>query len=225
MNVRIVAVLLAGVPLIAGAARAAEQIVPLEEEPQHQLKFQNQHVRLFDVLLPPGYRGIWHSHLYDGVFVNIEAAATRAQDLGADAADRAPRIVGETYFFNYTKKPKVHRVANIDSVAYRVTDTEILQNCGGFAPVKDAAGQSLIVENDRVRVTRVMIAPGETIALHPPCGMLVAVSGGKLKFNAPGGEELVTFNPAGFKWRDTAAALEFTNVGDEVFHAVDVVVK
>ena len=41
-----------GMLLFAGAAGAAESIVPIEEEPQHRLKFQNQHVRLFDVLLP-----------------------------------------------------------------------------------------------------------------------------------------------------------------------------
>ena len=40
-----------GVLLLACAAKAAD-IVPIDEEPQHRLKFQNQHVRLFDVLLP-----------------------------------------------------------------------------------------------------------------------------------------------------------------------------
>jgi hypothetical protein len=63
------------------------------------------------------------------------------------------------------------------------------------------------------------------MALHPPCGMFVAITGGKLKFLAPVGEELVTFDPAGFKWRDSAAPLDFTNVGDGQFQAVDIVVK
>src|SRR4029077_4698305 len=107
----------------------------------------------------------------------------------------------------------------------RVTDTEILRDCGGFAPVKDSGGQSLLLEEDRGRGARVEVRPGETIALHPPCGMLVAVSSGKLKFRAPGGEELVTLAPGGFKWRDSAAHVEFVNVGDESFQAVDIVVK
>jgi hypothetical protein len=208
-----------------GNAAGAEQIVPIEQEPQHQLKFQNQFVRLFDVQLPRGYKGQWHSHIYDGVFVNIEASETRAQDLGADPADRPPRIIGETYFINYGKKPKVHRVDNVGTTTYRVSDTEVLRNCGGFAPVKDGEGQTLIIDNDRVRVTRIMLGPGEKLALHPPCGMLVAVTGGRLKFNTPGAEELVSFNPAGFKWRDSAAPVEFTNAGEEVFHGVDIVVK
>ena len=209
----------------AGAALGAESIVPIEQEPQHQLKFRNQFVRLFDVVLPRGYKSQWHRHIYAGVFVNIEPSETRAQDLGGDPVDRPPRIVGDTYFIDYAQKPKVHRVDNIGASTYRVADTEILRACGGFAPVKDGEGQSLILENDRVRVTRVMIGPGEKLALHPPCGMLVAVTGGKLRFDGAGAEELVTFHPAGFKWRDSAAPQEFTNVGDEVFQGVDIVVK
>jgi hypothetical protein len=215
----------AGILLIAGPAKAAESIVPIEEEPQHRLKFQNQHVRLFDVLLPPGYNSLWHVHVYDGVFVNIEPATTKEQVLGAEPADRPPRNVGDTYFSAYGKNAKVHRVSNTGDSSYRVTDTEIVRGCGGFAQVKDGEGQTLIVENDRVRVTRIMIGPGERLSLHPPCGMLVSVSGGRVTFNAPGGEEQVAFNPAGFKWRDQSKPLEIVNVGGEVFHAVDIVVK
>jgi hypothetical protein len=51
------------------------------------------------------------------------------------------------------------------------------------------------------------------------------VSGGRLKLNAPGGEEQITLQPAGFKWRDQSSALEIVNAGSEVFHAVDIVVK
>ena len=220
-----VPVLAAGMLLLASAALAVESIVSIEEEPQHRLKFQNQHVRLFDVLLPPGYKGLWHYHVYDGVFVNIEAAPTNEQVLGADPADRPPRIVGDTYFFAYGKKPKVHRVNNTGDSNYRVTDTEIVRGCGGFAPVKDGEGQRLILDNERVRVTRIMIEPGERLSLHPPCGMLVSVSGGRLRLNAPGGEEQITLPPAGFKWRDQSSALEIVNAGGEVFHAVDIVVK
>jgi hypothetical protein len=216
--------------LVAGALCAAvpagaQRIVPIEEEPQHQLKFQNAHVRFFDVRLPPGYQGVFHTHLHDGVFVNIEASETRAQDLGGPAEPRPPRVVGDAYFTPYTAKPKAHKVDNIGASTYRVTDTEIHAPCGGFKPVQDALGQTLVVENERVRVTRLMIGPGERVPLHPTCGMLVAVTGGQLKFLAPGGEEDITLAPAGFKWRDQRAPLTFVNTGGEVFHGVDIVVK
>ena len=85
MGVRMNAAVSTAFLLFAGMGWSADRIVPIEQEPQHRLKFQNRHVRFFDVLLPPGYNSMWHSHLYDGVLVNIEAAETRAQDLGTNA--------------------------------------------------------------------------------------------------------------------------------------------
>lgn len=211
--------------LAAAPALAQERIVPIEEEPRHVLKFQNAHVRFFDVQLPPGYEALWHTHLHDGVFVNIEPSETTAQDLGGSKAVREPRMVGDTYFIPYTRKPKAHRVGNSGSTLYRVTDTEIHLGCGGFVPFPDGEGQTLIVENDRVRVTRLMVGPGERIALHPPCGMLVSVSDGELAFDPGGPHERVTTHPAGFKWRDSHRPVTLINVGTTVFHGVDIVVK
>jgi len=116
-------------------------------------------------------------------------------------------------------------VNNTGATPYHVTDTEILQSCPGYATAKDAEGQTLILENERVRVTRLMIGPGETMKLHPPCGMLIAVTTAKLSFKGPGAEETVTFDSAGFKWRNQLQPLQFTNVGQEVFHGVDIVLK
>ena len=222
---QLMAVAAAGWILASTGAWAQNKIVPIEEEPMHKLKFQNGHVRFFDVQLPPGYEGLWHSHVFDGVFVNISPSQTTAQDLGAEPMKREPRIIGDTNFMNYTKKPKVHRVNNSGATPYRVTDTEIHSGCGGFGKVIDGAGQTLILENDRVRVTRLMIEPGETLALHPPCGMLVAVTEGRLVFRGPGAEEKSVLHPADFKWRESYARLTFINAGDSVFHAVDIVVK
>jgi hypothetical protein len=214
------ALLLAALP-----AAAQEAIVPIEEEPRHVLKFQNAHVRFFDVQLPPGYEARWHTHLHDGVFVNIEPSETTAQDLGAAAQRRDPRIIGETYFIDYARKPKAHRVTNSGSTSYRVTDTEIHRSCGGFAPVRDGVGQTLVLENDRVRVTRLMLGPGERIVLHPRCGMLVSVSEGQLAFESDGPQERVATYPAGFKWRDADRPVTVVNLGTAVFHGVDIVVK
>lgn len=206
-------------------AAAQDKIIAIEEEPKHVLKFHNRHVRFFDVQLPPGYEALWHTHLHDGVFVNIAPSETTAQDLGQKPVQRAPRIVGETYFIDYTKKPMAHRVTNSGSSLYRVTDTEIHAGCGGFAPVQDGEGQTLIVENERVRVTRIMIGPGERLALHPTCGMLVAVSEAELAFRSRGPEERGAIEPAGFKWRDAYEPVTLINVGQTVFHGVDIVVK
>jgi hypothetical protein len=92
----------------AQPAVAADQIVSIEEEPKHVLKFQKRHVRDFDVHLP-GYQAPWHMHLQDAVFVNIAASET-AQDVGEAPATRAPRGIGETCFIHYTRRSEAHQV-------------------------------------------------------------------------------------------------------------------
>lgn len=220
--VRRIALVLA---LAAAPALAQDKIVPIEQEPRHVLKFQNRHVRFFDVQLPPGYQALWHTHLHDGVFVNIEAAPTVAQELGGQPQPRPPRIVGETYFIGYTGKPIAHRVSNSGDTSYRVTDTEIHAGCGGFRAMPDGVGQTLILENERVRVTRLMLGPGESIALHPSCGMLIAVSEAQIRLRSGGPEESLAMAPADFKWRDSFAPVLLVNAGSSVFHGVDIVVK
>jgi len=58
--IAIAALLLGG--LIPVAAQAP---VPLSGEPRHHLKFENQYVRVFDVLVPPGDATLFHTHSND----------------------------------------------------------------------------------------------------------------------------------------------------------------
>ncbi len=61
--------------LVLGSATAsAQSAVPIEQEPAHRLVLQNEHVRVFDVWLPPGADSLWHVHRYDGVSVRLADA-------------------------------------------------------------------------------------------------------------------------------------------------------
>lgn len=210
--------------IVAGPA-CAEEPVPIDQEPQHKLRFENAHVRFFDVALPQGYRGVMHIHQFDGVFVNIEPSATEAEDWGKPPAVRPPRQPGETYFIGYSAKPKAHRVSNVGTGTYHVTDTEILTGCGGTEPAAEALAGTVITENKRVRVTRIDLQPGARATLHGPCGMLVAVTGGTLVVRQAGGDSRTTLGPAGFQWREGRQPVEIENAGDSAFSAVDILVK
>lgn len=209
----------------ASAADTGQEPVPIEDEPRHILKFENAHVRFFDVELEPGYRALYHWHRNDGVFVNILPANTVAQDWGGDSSAREPRAVGETYFIRYSRSPKAHRVSNSDLRPYRVTDTEILSGCEDRAEWREGQNQTLILENDRVFVTRVMLHPGESAELPGPCSMLVSVSGGDVVIGASGESNRLTMDRAGFHWRASRLTQTLTNAGSRVFHGVDIRIK
>ncbi len=232
MNVPRIATLLLCLALGAGAIGTCQAqdpagpqaIVPIDLEPMHRLRFENAHVRFFDVQLPPGYQSLWHSHLRDGVFVNISSSPTEAQDLGLSAQRRAPRKPGETYFIDYGTKPKVHRVTNVGETVYRVTDAEILARCASRAPLPPV-GSDTLVDNALVRVTRVHVEPGASLELSGGCGMLVSVSGGELLFTGPGGREEASLAPAGFRWRESNSPLPLANRAALPFEGVDIIVK
>ncbi len=207
------------------SVRAAEEPVPIEQEPRHRLKFENTHVRFFDVELEPGYQALYHWHHNDGVFVNVAPSPTIAQDWGAEPVKRGERAIGETYFIGYADKPKAHRVTNPGPGTYRVTDTEILSACGSMDAAREGPNQTLIVDNERVFVTRVILHPGESTELYATCGMLVSVSGGDIAYDTAGGSEKIAMDRAAFKWRKLQQSVKLTNVGANVFHGVDIRIK
>jgi hypothetical protein len=207
-------------------ALAAEEAIPIEQEPRHRLEFQNEHVRFFNVELEPGYESRYHWHRNDGVFVNISSSPTIAQDLGKEPVKRGERAIGETYFIDYAVHPKAHRVSNPGTTPYHVIDAEILRGCPDAEPFIEAApNQTLLIDNPRVFVTRIVLHPGESTQLSPPCGMLVAVSDANLRFETPLGVDNVDLHPAGFNWRQKSQNIKLTNTGKLVFHGVDIRLK
>ncbi len=215
---RLLALVLCLMPL---AASAAEEPIPIEQEPRHKLVFANEHVRYFDVELEPGYESRYHWHRADGVFVNISSSPTIAQDLDKEPVRRGERAIGETYFIDYGVKPKAHRVSNPGTTPYHVIDAEILGGCGPANPIAEGPNQTLLIDNARVLVTRIILHPGESTELYSPCGMLVSVSGGSISLNG----ESVDIKPAGYQWRQQAETVKLVNTGKFVFHGVDIRLK
>jgi hypothetical protein len=207
--------------LLPIVAWSADEAIPIEQEPRHKLVFENAHVRYFDVELEPGYESRYHWHRADGVFVNISSAPTIAQDLGKDPVRRGERAIGETYFIDYGARPKAHRVSNPGTTPYHVVDTELLGGCGPADPAGEGPNQTLLIDNERVLVTRIILHPGESTKLYSPCGMLVSVSGGSVTLDG----EPVDMSPAGFKWRQQERATTLVNTGKFVFHGVDIRLK
>jgi hypothetical protein len=211
--------------LLAVAVAVAEDAIPIEQEPRHRMKFANEHVRFFDVELEPGYESRYHWHRSDGVFVNISSSPTIAQDMGKEPVQRSERAIGETYFIDYGAHPKAHRVTNSGRTPYHVIDTEILKTCGPAGELSEAPNQTLLIDNPRVIVTRLILHPGESTELYAPCGMLVAVSAGTLSLKMQAGIETVDLQPAGYRWRQQNETVKLSNTGNFVFHGVDIRLK
>ena len=138
------------------AASAFQAPVPITGEGHHHLKFENKYVRVFDVVVPAGDETLFHVHANDYVYVNLGDAKLKVQSPGGPLGDLIPKD-GEVRF---TKAPITHRVINPSSTPFHNITVEILASPGikeENAPMKDVPGHSIVLENDRIRVERLVL--------------------------------------------------------------------
>jgi hypothetical protein len=99
--------------------------VPVEEEPHHRIVFENQYVRVLEVILQPGENALYHTHSLDNVSVQIGEAELGQQPAGEEWKKKAAKD-GEVGFRDGTKHPYTHRVGNMGKTVFHVLDIEIL---------------------------------------------------------------------------------------------------
>jgi quercetin dioxygenase-like cupin family protein len=201
----------------------AQSPVPVAEEPRHHLKFENEYVRVFDVVVPPGDATLFHVHANDYAFVSIGDAKLKAEVLGIQPGDLVLKD-GEVRF---TKGPVTHRVTNVSGEPFRNITIEILTTPGAKAqPAQSQSiqGHTPVLENNRVRVERLVLEPGQSTGMHEHklSGLGVAVSAGKILLESPGQKaQTVEFKPGEFRWHTGAITHKLTNTGKTRFEAVD----
>ena len=87
---------------------SAQPPVPIEKEPRHQLKFENQFVRVFDVRIPSGDTTLFHIHTHDGVGIKLADAFIRSEVLGGSVDEVA--VKRGAVDFTRRPSPLTHRV-------------------------------------------------------------------------------------------------------------------
>lgn len=208
---------------------SAQSPVPIEKEPRHRLKFSNQYVRVFHVLIPPGDTSLFHTHVNDGLSVRLADARIRDEALGGTPEDIA--VKRGAVSFGYRPSPLTHRVSSIGSTPFRNIFVEILPSTRmppGAPPQALVAGQTLVLENERVRISRLVLAPGQSIEMHTHAlqGLGVAVSEGRIAIEVPGGKiRTVKFKPGDSQWLEGGTKHTLRNVGSSPFEAVEIELK
>lgn len=195
----------------------------------HRLKFENEAVRVFDVLVPVGKATEYHTHLYDGVSVRVSDAQIVDEVVGGE---KTPFVIkyGEATF-GVRPSPMTHRVVNSGKSGFRNIFIEIL-------PSRDAAtgtafpilsdGHVILIDNPRVRINRLLLKPGESSKLHthqmPGLGIVLYDS--KIEISTQNGSPRILEPKAGdFVWQNAGTTHIITNKGMTVFEAIDIEIK
>jgi hypothetical protein len=109
----------------SSAKGTAEDPVPVEQEPHHRVIFENQYVRVLDVVVKQGEITLFHKHSIDNIPIILTDADNKTQFAGKDWAP-TPAKAKSVGFIPGAEKPYVHRIHNEGKTEFHVIDVEVL---------------------------------------------------------------------------------------------------
>jgi hypothetical protein len=221
--------LTAAVAPLAVAQSVAPTAVPVEETSYHVPVFRNELVTVLNVFIPPHRESGFHRHSLDSVGVLIGDTPRTGQVLGAAATVTAPRARGSANFTNYAREPLVHNVAITGDAPFHNIVVELMYpSPGRFTPGTRAEGYTQILDNERVRVWRLVLEPGQTAAAitQTAPGVRVVIDGGELVESAPGRPDRAKAPRAGeFYWQEAGTSRAVRNIGSTRIELVELELK
>lgn len=113
------------VPPPGGSSTALTEPVPVDKEPHHHFVFQNQYVRVLDVLFPAGEASQFHTHSNDNVGIPISGDKTQSQPFGGEWSEAQDVKPGGAGFRKARGQSYTHRVRSAGKLPFHVIDVEI----------------------------------------------------------------------------------------------------
>lgn len=216
---------------IAPPPASAETVVPVEQAPYHVPVFSNEYVTALNVYIPPGETSGFHRHALDTVGVQILDTPRTGQFPGGPANVSQVRQPGAVQFALYSREPIVHAVSLTGGGVFHNIVVELLRGAPhGFAPGSrdSATAYTVVLDNERVRAWRLVLAPGEQAApiTQGAPGIRVVVRGGELIESIAGRPDRGMAPNAGeFYWQDGGVTRAVRNIGTTPLELVEIELK
>jgi quercetin dioxygenase-like cupin family protein len=209
-------------------SNSAQSPVEISGEPRHHPKFENEFVRVLDVTVPAGDATLWHVHRKDNVVITLGSANLRIETVGADTAE----VLWKLGDVNFRKATYVHRAINIGTTPFHNLTIELLKSPAGSPEVSSPKGTTArqpLLENDRVRVYRVALEPGQstTVHTHSLPGLAVSIMTSEIEVTTKGKAtpNRLTLPAGDVRWRGGSVTHSIKNVGQTPFVGVDIELK
>lgn len=209
---------------VLSQSNSAQSPVEIKGEPRHHPKFENEFVKIWDVTVPGGDSTLWHAHRNDNVVVTLAPAKLHIETLGRDPVDAEWKF-GEVRF---SKATYIHRAMNVGTTAFHNFTIELLKPASTNPPtLASEAAREPVLENDRVRVYRLSLAPGEAIATHthPFPGVVVTMTATEIEVTADSKTVRHPVKENDVSWRAGGVTHSIKNVGQTRFEALDIELK
>jgi hypothetical protein len=200
-----------------------EEYVEVRDEPRHRRRFENEFVRVYDVLIPPGDTTLYHRHVEDTFYVAVNEATVRDQTWGDDDGRTGTAAAGTVMCRPHRSRPLIHQVHNAGAGEMRLIGAEIKASPAVTSPVAlDASGHTLTLERDRLRVYELSLEPGETtdtVEYRFSSLTVFLTIATVLTHFLDGREHTGVHAPGDVIWMPGPVAFSLTNAGEEPFRA------
>jgi quercetin dioxygenase-like cupin family protein len=219
------------VPSFAALGDDPDSAPLARDEAHHHVLLQNDSVRIMRVLIPPSDATGWHEHNFDYVVVAVNGTKIHVDVRGNPQAIEGTMETSSVGYTNYAGKHFVHRVANrSDTVNHQLAFEILRPTPGSFVPSdRSLASQyKMETDNDRVRVWRLKLAPGEVAHLidQKAPAVRVVLSGERLLETDSNGQVRERSIKSGdFAWLPGPASRSVTNGGVTPLELVEVELK
>jgi len=208
-------------------AQAQQAAVPVEQEPRHRTVFQNQYVRIYDCLIPPGDITLFHTHSFDNVSTTVSGGKLREEIPGKTPTERGP-LTGNIGFAKGTNAPYTHRLENIGTTPLRFVVAEVHASSaspGAPAALDAVPGHKFVVENDRVKVYRVSIDPKQATGIRSRTlpWLRISISQSMISIHQAGKPpETLETKPGDYHWHEGNTTDSIENVGSTKYEATEI---
>jgi hypothetical protein len=218
-----------GIALEASPQSATPPQVPVEEAPYHVPAFRNELVTVLNVFIPPKRASGYHRHSLDSVGVLVSDTQRTGQVLGADATVTPLRGRGTASFTGYAREPLVHTVAVTGDVPFHNIVVELMYDAPGrFTAGTRGEGYAVILDNERVRVWRLVLEPGQSagVITQAAPGVRVIIEGGEIVESAAGKPDRAKAPRSGeFFWQEAGTTRAVRNIGSTRVELVEIELK
>jgi len=109
--------------------------VQVSKEPRHKKIFENKYFRLLDVWIKPGDTTLFHIHSTPSLFLRFTNSDVASQIMGQGWVKNRNEM-GTASFSSFANDTLIHRVSNIDTSLFHVTDVELLSSYKPNIPIQ-----------------------------------------------------------------------------------------
>lgn len=204
---------------------------PVEQASFHQLMFANDDFAVLSNRYPPGGDSGFHAHYRDIFYVVIQSVSSSGQRPGQPLTLAPPVAVGTAGYNAIGAEPRVHRIVNGDEGPshFIVVELRRANPAGDAVSSRSGAPQyEQIVDNERMRAWRLILAPGQSAPSISQGGegLRVVVRGGLLTTTTAGVPDQTLFLQAGdFAMQSRGATRALRNSGTETIELVEIELK